>query len=133
MSARVAPASWRAHAHRLNKYALTVYFIARDRRTSLFVRVLAVLVAACALSPIDLIPDFIPILGVLDDLILIPLGLALVVRLTPAVIVQSARARAAQTADKPVSYAAGALIVALWLVTLWAIARWLIHPSLTGA
>jgi len=126
------PASWRAHANRLKAYALTVYFIARDRRTPLFVRALAVLVAACAFSPIDLIPDFIPILGLLDDLLLIPLGLALVVRLTPAAILQSARSRAAHAAGKPVSYPAATLIILFWLVMLCGAAYWLNNLFITG-
>ncbi|MBA2490541.1 MAG: DUF1232 domain-containing protein [Gammaproteobacteria bacterium] len=119
------PSSWRKHANRLKSYALTVYFIARDHRTPALVRALAVLIAAYAFSPIDLIPDFIPVLGLLDDLVLIPLGLALVVRVTPAAILASARLRAAHAAGKPVSYPAAALIILLWLAMLWVTAYWL--------
>ena len=78
--------SLKAQARQLKKHTLTVYFAARDPRTPLFVRMLALLVAAYAVSPIDLIPDFIPIIGYLDDLLLVPLGVALVLRLTPAVV-----------------------------------------------
>ena len=92
-----------------------MYFAARDPRTPLLVRGLAVLVAAYALSPIDLIPDFIPIIGYLDDLLLVPLGLALVVRLTPKAVIESARIQAEQTAEKPVSYWAAACIGFIWL------------------
>ncbi|MBL1376954.1 DUF1232 domain-containing protein [Zobellella iuensis] len=88
------------------------------------VRALALLVAAYALSPIDLIPDFIPVLGYLDDLLLVPLGLALVVRLTPPAVLEAARARARQAADKPISYTAAAVIILLWLGALWLAARW---------
>ena len=120
-------ASLRARAKQLKQQTLTVYYAARDRRTPLHVRVLAFLIAAYALSPIDLIPDFIPILGYLDDLLLIPLGLALVVRLTPPEILETARKQARAAAGKPVSYSAAAFIVLLWLVVLWVVVRWLMR------
>ena len=116
-------ASLKAHAKQLKQHTLTVYFVARDPRTPILVRALAVLIAAYALSPIDLIPDFIPVIGYLDDLLLVPLGLALVVRLTPPAILESARAQARQTANRPVSYSAAAFIIALWLIVLWVFAR----------
>jgi uncharacterized membrane protein YkvA (DUF1232 family) len=116
--------SLRNQAKQLKQHTLTVYFAARDPRTPILVRVLAVLVAAYALSPIDLIPDFIPVIGYLDDLLLVPLGLALVVRYTPPAVLESARVKAQQAANKPVSYAAAVFIVALWLFVLWVVARW---------
>lgn len=103
-------------ARQLKQQSLTVYFAARDPRTPLFVRLLALAVAAYALSPIDLIPDFIPVIGYLDDLLIVPLGLALVVRLTPPEVISSAREQAAQAAEKPVSYAAAVVIVLLWIL-----------------
>ena len=120
-------ASLKTQAKQLKQQTLTVYFAARDPRTPFLVRALAVLVAAYALSPIDLIPDFIPIIGYLDDLLLVPLGLALVVRLTPPEVLESARAQAQQAASRPVSYGAAAFIVALWLVALWVVASWVFH------
>ena len=120
-------ASLKTQAKQLKQQTLIVYFAARDPRTPVFVRALAVLVAAYALSPIDLIPDFIPIIGYLDDLLLVPLGLALVVRLTPPEVLESARAQAQQAASRPVSYGAAAFIVALWVVALWAVASWVFH------
>ncbi len=120
-------ASLKARAKQLKQQTLTVYYAARDRRTPLYVRALAFLVAAYALSPIDLIPDFIPVLGYLDDLLLIPLGLALVVKLTPAEVLESSRAQAEEAANKPVSYAAAGFIVLLWLVALWVVVRWAIR------
>lgn len=110
----------------LKQHTLTVYFAARDPRTPFLVRMLAVLVAAYALSPIDLIPDFIPVIGYLDDLIVVPLGLALVVRLTPPEVLESAREKAKLAADRPVSYTAAAVFVALWLVVAWLGMRWLV-------
>jgi uncharacterized membrane protein YkvA (DUF1232 family) len=118
-------ASLKRRAADLKRQTLTVYFAARDPRTPLGVRWLAVLVAAYALSPIDLIPDFIPVLGYLDDLILIPLGLALVVKLTPRVVMEAARERAAHAAGKPVSYGAAAVIGAIWLIVALVFGKWL--------
>jgi uncharacterized membrane protein YkvA (DUF1232 family) len=114
----------KAQAKQLQQHTLTVYFAARDPRTPIFVRTLALLVAAYALSPIDLIPDFIPIIGYLDDLILIPLGLALVVRLTPPEVMESARAQAQQASTKPVSYAAAAFVIVVWLIVMWFFGKW---------
>jgi uncharacterized membrane protein YkvA (DUF1232 family) len=116
--------SLKSWAKQLKQHTLTVYFAARDPRTPFLVRALAVLVAAYALSPIDLIPDFIPLIGHLDDLLVIPLGLALIVRLTPPEVLESARRQAQQTADKPVSRSATAFIVVVWLVALSILARW---------
>jgi uncharacterized membrane protein YkvA (DUF1232 family) len=95
------------------------------------VRALAVLVAAYALSRIDLIPDFIPILGLLDELVLFPLGLVLVIRFTPPEVLESARSRAEQVASIPVSYAAAAYIIALWLVALLGVSLWLFDALAT--
>lgn len=118
-------ASIRAWAKQLKQQSLTIYFAARDRRTPLFVRLLALAVAAYALSPIDLIPDFIPLIGYLDDLLIVPLGLALVVRLTPSEVIASAREQAAQAAEKPVSYSAAVVIVLLWLLLVALLVQWL--------
>ncbi|NDK38462.1 DUF1232 domain-containing protein [Pseudoxanthomonas gei] len=116
--------SLKTRARQLRQHTLTVYFAARDPRTPMWVRVLAALVAAYALSPIDLIPDFIPVLGYLDDLVLVPLGLALVVRLTPPEVIRSARLQAEQAAARPVSYPAAAAVIAAWLLVMWWLGRW---------
>lgn len=104
--------SW---ARQFKQETLTIYFAARDPRTPLLVRLLALLVAAYALSPIDLIPDFIPLIGYLDDLLIVPLGIALIVRLTPPEVIESAREKAIHAATRPVSYTAATVIVLLWL------------------
>jgi uncharacterized membrane protein YkvA (DUF1232 family) len=109
---------WRERLRALKRESLVVWYAARDPRLPWHVRLLALAIAAYALSPIDLIPDFIPVLGYLDDLILIPLGVALVVRLTPAPILADARARAAAAATRPVSRIGAAVVVALWVVAL---------------
>ncbi|MEO6366046.1 MAG: DUF1232 domain-containing protein, partial [Luteimonas sp.] len=90
-----------------------------------WVRMLAVIVAAYAFSPIDLIPDFIPVIGYLDDLVLIPLGLALVVRFTPPEVMASARERALHASAKPVSSAAAGVIIVVWCVAAWLSLRWI--------
>ncbi len=117
-------ATLKAKAQALKRHALTVYFAARDPRTPLPVRALALLIAAYAFSPIDLIPDFIPVLGYLDDLVLIPLGVALVVRLVPSDVMESARAQAAVAAERPTSYFAAACIVVVWLAASFVFVRW---------
>ena len=79
---------------------------------------LAVAVAAYALSPIDLIPDFIPVLGYLDDLIIVPLGVALVVRLIPPEVMEEYRIRATDSQGTPVSLAGATAIVLVWIVAV---------------
>jgi len=104
-------------ARRIKRDALTVYFAARDPRTPWPVRLLALMIAAYAFSPIDLIPDFIPVLGYLDDLILLPLGILLVIRLTPEVVIADSRAKAQEAAERPVSPVAAVVIVLIWLLS----------------
>jgi len=110
--------TWTARLRALKRESLVVYYAARDPRLPWHVRLLALAVAAYALSPIDLIPDFIPVLGYLDDLVLVPLGVALVVKLTPAVVLADARERAAHAARRPVSVVAAAVIVLVWIAAL---------------
>ena len=121
-------ASLKIKARQLKQHTLTVYFAARDPRTPILVRVLALLIAAYALSPIDLIPDFIPVLGYLDDLLLVPLGIVLVVRLIPADLIAELRAAAETAEDRPASKAAASVIVVIWLLAIagsaWLAARW---------
>jgi len=102
-------------ARGLKRNVVTVYFAARDPQTPLGVRVLAGFIAAYALSPIDLIPDFIPILGYLDDLIIVPIGLSLVLRLIPQQVLLRSREKADQALSKPRSLFAAACFVAIWL------------------
>ena len=102
----------------LKRQLLTVYCVARDRRTPRLVRFLVLLVAAYAFSPLDLIPDFIPVLGYLDDLLLIPLGVCLIIRLTPPEILADAKASALQLAQQPVSYCGAVIIAVIWVLVL---------------
>ena len=126
-------ATLKAQVKQLKGHTLNVYFAARDPRTPLLVRIWAVLVAAYALSPIDLIPDFVPVIGYLDDLLLISLGLALVVRLTPPEVIDAARTRAEQASIKPVSYSAAAAIVDVWLIIACLFARWALGLAHKGS
>ena len=100
-------------ARALKRDVLVVYLAARDPRTPWALRLLALAVAAYALSPIDLVPDFIPVLGYLDDLLIVPLGLALVLRLLPPPVLLAARERAARMLARPRSWLAAALIIML--------------------
>ena len=115
-------------ARALKRDVLAIWIAARDSRTPWAAKIVAAAVAAYALSPIDLIPDFIPILGYLDDLIIVPLGVALVVRLVPPDLMAEFRALASARPVRPRSYIAAVLIVGLWLMcatTLW---LWLQAP-----
>ena len=118
-------AGLRQWARELKRQTLVVYFVARDPRTPWPLRLLALGIAAYALSPIDLIPDFIPLLGYLDDLVIVPLGLLLVMRRVPAEVLDDARQRAAAAATRPVSRAMAVIIVAVWVASLTALGAWL--------
>jgi uncharacterized membrane protein YkvA (DUF1232 family) len=102
-------------ARALRRDAHAVLLASRDPRTPWAARLLAIAVAAYALSPIDLIPDFIPVLGYFDDLIIVPLGIWLVIALIPEDVVREYRAIASAAAERPVSKAAAIVIVALWI------------------
>jgi uncharacterized membrane protein YkvA (DUF1232 family) len=112
-----------ARARALKRETLTVYCAARDPRTPWLARGLAVLVVMYALSPMDLIPDFIPVLGLLDDVILVPLGVWLVLKLIPDTVIQAARVQAANLERKPVSHAGLAFIVVIWLAAAFWLGR----------
>lgn len=93
-----------------------VWLAARDPRTPLVAKVLALIVAAYAVSPIDLIPDFIPVIGYLDDLIIVPLGIMLVVRLIPPEVMREHRETAAQASERPVSRITAGIFIVIWIV-----------------
>ena len=101
----------------LKAETFALYLAARDPRTPWYAKLLVAGIVAYALSPIDLIPDFVPVLGYLDDLILIPIGIALAIKLVPPQVLAECRARAQETIQngKPVSRVAGAVIVVIWL------------------
>ena len=109
----------------IRRDSIALYLAARDPRTPWYAQLLAALVVAYALSPIDLIPDFIPVLGLLDDLLLVPAGLWLVLRLIPTDVICDCRARATRIATRPVSRLAAFVIVVIWIVVallmVWAV------------
>ena len=112
-------------ARRIKRDVVAVWFAARDPRPPWLVRALALAVAAYALSPIDLIPDFVPVLGYLDDLLIVPVGVLLVIRLLPDEVLAAARVRAAAVLERPRSRVAAAVIVGLWVLCAVATAWWL--------
>lgn len=121
--------TWKRWAGQLKTDTYALYLALKDPRTPWYARMFAAAVVAYAFSPIDLIPDFIPVLGYLDDLILLPLGIALAIRLIPAAVFAECRERARQQAalQKPVSRVAAVLIVGVWLLAALLLIRWLQH------
>jgi uncharacterized membrane protein YkvA (DUF1232 family) len=111
-------------ARALKLDVIALWLAARDDRTPPFAKIVAASVAALALSPIDLIPDFIPILGYLDDLIIVPLGIALAIRLIPPALMADFRSRAALIVQRPESGIVMTLIIMLWLCLSLPIAIW---------
>lgn len=103
---------------------VALYLAARDPRVPWYAKAVAACVAAYALSPIDLIPDFIPVLGYLDDVILVPLGILLAVRLVPSAVMAELRGEAEKRAARPISRVGAIAIVAIWLSAAAAIAWW---------
>jgi uncharacterized membrane protein YkvA (DUF1232 family) len=120
-------ASAKDWSRRIKRDVVAVYFAARDPETPMAIRALALVVAAYALSPIDLIPDFIPVLGYLDDLLIVPLGLIIVMRLLPPHVLASSRTKANMVLDRPRSKAAAVVIVGIWLLCSVAFAYWLVQ------
>ena len=108
----------RQRARRLKAEIYALYLAYRDPRTPWYARLFAAGVVAYAFSPIDLIPDFIPVIGFLDDLILVPLGIVLALRMIPAPVMAECRQRAAETLreGRPTNWLAAGVIIAIWLV-----------------
>jgi len=120
-------ASIRQRARVIKRDILALYLAARHSRTPWYAKVLAIAIAGYALSPIDLIPDFIPVLGYLDDAILLPAAIIVCIRLIPADVLAECRAQAATDfADgKPISRTAAAIIIAVWVASLCLVCLWL--------
>ena len=122
-------------ARHLKTETFALYLAARDPRTPWYAKLLVAGIVAYAFSPIDLIPDFVPVLGYLDDLILIPLGITLAIKLVPHSVLAECRTRAQETIKngKPVSRVAGAVIVVIWLVLtalciVWGYEAFMVQP-----
>jgi uncharacterized membrane protein YkvA (DUF1232 family) len=122
-------AAWKQRARSLKREVYTLYLAGRDPRVPWYAKALAACVVAYAFSPIDLIPDPIPILGYLDDLVLLPLGIMAVRRMIPDAVLAECRERAEAVVrqGKPVSWPAAAVIVSLWIAIAvgggWAVIR----------
>ena len=112
-------------ARAIKQDVVAVWIAARDPRVPWYAKLLAGAVAAYALSPIDLIPDFIPVLGYLDDVIIVPAGILLTVRLIPGELMEEFRAEAARREGRPTSRAGAAGIVGVWIAALALTAWWL--------
>jgi uncharacterized membrane protein YkvA (DUF1232 family) len=123
--------TWREQARKLKQDVVAIALAMRDPRVPWYAKALGACVVAYALSPIDLIPDFIPVVGYLDDLVLVPLGLFLLLRLIPAPVIAEHRAAAAELAQRPVSYAGAAAIIVIWLAVL-ALAAYILTRHLAG-
>ena len=123
------PMSLRAWARSLKRDTHAVWLAARDPRTPWYAKALGLAVAAYALSPIDLIPDFIPVLGLLDDLLIVPLGLWLTLKLIPPEVMATHRAAAGAAADRPVSRVAAVVVVVIWLGLAAVAGFWALNQS----
>jgi uncharacterized membrane protein YkvA (DUF1232 family) len=113
----------KTHARALKREAFAVYLAAKDPRTPWYAKVVAFITIAYALSPIDLIPDFIPILGYLDDLLIVPAGIALAIRLIPAEVLEETRETVAiKGVERSVGYIGAAIIIIIWILAIiWSV------------
>jgi uncharacterized membrane protein YkvA (DUF1232 family) len=107
---------WKARALELKREAYALYFAAQDPRTPWYAKALIFFVVAHTFSPIDLIPDFIPVLGYLDDLLITPGGLWLAIHLIPPEVMANARAIADQRVDRSAGKAGAVLIILTWII-----------------
>jgi uncharacterized membrane protein YkvA (DUF1232 family) len=115
----------RQWARTIKRDVLMLYLAAHDPRVPWYAKVVAACVAAYALSPIDFIPDFIPVLGYLDDVIIVPLGIVLAIRLIPPALREELRCAATeQSQRRPASYIGAAIILMMWLVAGIALLFW---------
>ncbi len=122
-------AFWKQKARALKRQVATLYFAYRDPRTPWYAKSFAALVVAYAFSPIDLIPDFIPVLGYLDDLVLVPLGVWLALKMVPPQVMADCRARAEAGLGEGKSQFKfmAAVIIALWVLILALVVLWIFH------
>ena len=110
---------FKSRARALKNEAFAVYHAAKDPRTPWYAKTVAFLTIAYAFSPIDFIPDFIPILGYLDDLFIVPAGITLAIRLIPAEVLEEARETAAtRSVERSVGYVGAGIIILMWVVIL---------------
>jgi len=108
--------AWKQQARQLKRDTYALYLACRDPRVPWYAKLLAGGVVAYLFSPIDLIPDFIPVIGFLDDLIVVPLGIGLVLKLVPPQVMLDCRAQAAQEHSRPTNWPMAIIIVLVWLL-----------------
>lgn len=110
---------WKISARRLKQETLALYLACQDSRTPWYAKALAAVVVGYAFSPLDLIPDSIPVLGYLDDLILVPLGIAITLRMIPPAVMVECRqqVRERMADERPRNWVAAAAIVVIWLLS----------------
>ena len=113
-------------ARALKRESLALYYATRDARTPWYAKLLAGAIVAYALSPIDLIPDFIPVLGLLDELLLLPAAIWLALRLVPEQVLVESRARAEAALERPTSRVAAVVIVFVWIACALAVGAWIV-------
>jgi len=113
-------------ARALKRESLALYYATRDARTPWYAKLLAGAIVAYALSPIDLIPDFIPVLGLLDELLLLPAAIWLALRLVPAPVLEESRRRAEAALERPTSRTAAVVIVLVWIACAVALGAWIL-------
>jgi uncharacterized membrane protein YkvA (DUF1232 family) len=115
----------RQWARNLKRDIVALYLAARDPRVPWYAKIVAACVAAYALSPVDLIPDFVPVLGYLDDVILVPLGIALAIRLIPpALFAEHRQAASARVDGRPTSRIGAVVIIIVWISLVALFALW---------
>jgi len=120
---------WKQTVKQLKTETFALYLAVRDPRTPWYAKSFTALVVAYAFSPIDLIPDFVPVLGYLDDLIMIPIGIGIATRLIPSEILAECRTQAQTTFEqgRPVSRTAAAVIIVTWIILAVLIIRWIVE------
>lgn len=116
----------RQKADALKQETLALYHAARDPRTPLAAKILAGMIVAYAVSPIDLIPDFIPVLGLLDDLVLVPLGILICIRMIPPQVMAEARIAARRQVETTRSNTAAVVVIAIWIALAVLLGVWII-------
>ena len=117
---------WKQRARELKREVYALYFACRDPRVPWYAKALAIVIVAYAFSPVDLIPDFIPILGYLDELVLLPLGVLAVRAMVPQDVMEESRAQAVRLEAKPRNWVAAGVIVAIWIAITVAAILWVV-------
>lgn len=116
-------------ARELKNNVMAMYFAMKHPETPVYAKVFAAVIVGYALSPIDLIPDFIPVLGYLDEVILLPLGIAVAIKMIPPKVLEACREEAKNNppSTKPVMWVGAGVIVMVWIVVLLSSCQWLLY------